>query len=66
MSPKVIAPGSPATSVLVQRPKRLDANRMPPLGTRIVDPQGTAVLEQWVQGLTSCPGPLRRRGRLTQ
>jgi uncharacterized repeat protein (TIGR03806 family) len=56
---KLIDPGSPATSLLVARPRRLDANRMPPLASSVVDESGTAVLEQWITGLTaaSCPAP---------
>jgi uncharacterized repeat protein (TIGR03806 family) len=57
-SPKIIDPGKPANSILVQRPKRLDVSRMPPLATSLVDPEGTAVLEQWVQGLAGCPAPV--------
>ncbi len=52
---KVIAPGSPATSILVQRPKHTDVLRMPPLGTLVVDPVGVGILEQWVQGMGPCP-----------
>lgn len=52
---KIVAPGSPATSVLVQRPKRTDVFRMPPLGTSVVDPLGTSVLEQWVLAMAPCP-----------
>jgi uncharacterized repeat protein (TIGR03806 family) len=52
---KIIDPGSPATSLLVARPERLDANRMPPLASSAVDEQGVALLTQWIEGLTSCP-----------
>ncbi|CAN5323784.1 hypothetical protein BH09MYX1_BH09MYX1_23710 [soil metagenome] len=55
---KVVLPGDPAKSILVQRPKRTDSFRMPPLATRVVDPTGTAVLEQWVQGFATCPSPI--------
>ncbi|MCM8757323.1 MAG: hypothetical protein NC823_02450, partial [Candidatus Omnitrophica bacterium] len=34
-SPKIIDPGKPANSILVQRPKRLDVSRMPPLATSL-------------------------------
>ncbi|HEU4538630.1 MAG TPA: hypothetical protein VFS00_31130, partial [Polyangiaceae bacterium] len=54
---KIIDPGSPATSVLSVRTRRLDANRMPPLASNVVDGPGTALLEQWIAGLddVSCP-----------
>lgn len=52
---KIVAPGDPAKSILVQRPRRTDSYRMPPVGTNVVDPLGTTLLDQWVQGLASCP-----------
>lgn len=52
---KIIAPGSAATSLLVQRPNRLGAGRMPPLASNVVDTSGVSVLTSWVNGLTSCP-----------
>ncbi len=54
---KIIAPGDPAKSLLVQRPSRLDAYRMPPLATSMVDTAGVGVLTQWVQSLSTCPAP---------
>lgn len=54
---QIITPGEPQSSALVARPRLLDANRMPPLASDVIDVQGTAVLEQWVAGLTACPGP---------
>lgn len=62
MGAKVIAPGDPAHSVLVQRPLRLDSNRMPPVASHVVDTTGTGVLSQWVMGLSSCPGPVDAGG----
>jgi hypothetical protein len=55
---KIILPGDPSKSILVQRPKRTDAFRMPPLATTAVDLTGTTLLEQWVQGLGTCPAPV--------
>jgi hypothetical protein len=37
---------------------RTNADRMPPLGTSLVDTQGAGVVQQWVQGLGTCPGPV--------
>lgn len=51
---KLIAPGQPASSVLLERMKRLDATRMPPLTTHLVDQGGTALVEQWIAGLQKC------------
>jgi uncharacterized repeat protein (TIGR03806 family) len=51
---RIIAPGSAANSVLVARMNRRDANGMPPLASSIVDSQGVALLQQWVDSLATC------------
>jgi uncharacterized repeat protein (TIGR03806 family) len=52
---KVIAPGSPEKSVLLQRMKSTAAYRMPPLARTTVDDKGTGVVEAWIKGLSGCP-----------
>jgi len=51
---RIIAPGSPANSVLVARANRRDASGMPPLASSIVDSAGVALLQQWITSLTAC------------
>jgi uncharacterized repeat protein (TIGR03806 family) len=51
---RVIAPGSAANSILINRVNRRDANAMPPLGSNQVDAAGVQLLTQWVNGLTGC------------
>jgi hypothetical protein len=51
---KVITPGNPGLSVVSLRTKSLDAYRMPPLASHVVDPVGTALLDAWITSLTSC------------
>ena len=51
---KLIVPGSPATSVTSVRMHALDAHRMPPLGTHVVDTSGAALVDDWIRSLTSC------------
>ena len=51
---RIIAPGSAANSVLVARMNRRDANGMPPLASGIVDAAGVALLQQWINSLTTC------------
>jgi len=51
----VLAPGEPDRSVLLERMERLDAYRMPPLGSSVVDEDGTALIEAWISGMTDCP-----------
>ena len=51
---RIIAPGSAASSVLVARANRRDANGMPPISSHTVDAVGVALLEQWVASLSTC------------
>ncbi|WP_394823332.1 PQQ-dependent sugar dehydrogenase [Pendulispora albinea] len=52
---KIIAPGSPGKSVLSLRVHALDAARMPPLASSLVDKAGAAVLDEWIASLAACP-----------
>jgi uncharacterized repeat protein (TIGR03806 family) len=52
---KIVAPGSPATSILSLRPHALDSTRMPPLASRAVDTAGLGVLDGWIASLAACP-----------
>jgi uncharacterized repeat protein (TIGR03806 family) len=52
---KVIAPGSPAQSVLSLRPHALGASRMPPIASNVVDAAGLGVVDDWIRGLNACP-----------
>jgi len=51
---KLIAPGSAANSIVVNRANRRDAHGMPPLGSNRVDTAGVALLTQWINGLAGC------------
>jgi uncharacterized repeat protein (TIGR03806 family) len=53
----LLVPGNPAKSLLSVRPHALDASRMPPLASHVVDTAGVAVLDQWITSLASCPLP---------
>jgi uncharacterized repeat protein (TIGR03806 family) len=53
-SARLIAPGSAANSILINRTNRRDANGMPPLGSNQVDAAGVTLLTQWVSGLAGC------------
>lgn len=52
---KLLAAGAPDKSLLTLRARAAGANRMPPLGTTIVDDKGVAVVEAWIRGVTTCP-----------
>ena len=51
---RLIAPGSSANSVVVNRANRRDSNGMPPLASNEVDADGVALLTQWINELTGC------------
>jgi uncharacterized repeat protein (TIGR03806 family) len=50
---RVILPGDASRAVLYLRMNRRDANGMPPVGSHLVDSQGTALLQQWVNGMSA-------------
>jgi len=51
---RLIAPGSPEHSLIVNRMNRRDSAGMPPLGSHTVDAQGVALVTQWIDSLTNC------------
>jgi hypothetical protein len=52
----VVAPGHARGSVLVARMRSRDPNaQMPPLGTRIPDDAGLALVERWINSLSPLP-----------
>lgn len=55
MNARLLAPGSPSTSLISLRMHALNASRMPILGTSVVDAQGTGLIDQWISSVTSCP-----------
>ncbi len=46
---RLLLPGHPEKSIISYRIHTLDLGRMPPLGTRLVDPQGTALIDAWIK-----------------
>lgn len=52
---RVIVPGNPAASALLDRMARRDARRMPPVGSNEVDEAGAALLTSWIHSLTNQP-----------
>jgi uncharacterized repeat protein (TIGR03806 family) len=54
MGAMVVAPGMPAASVTSLRMRALDANRMPPLASHVVDAAGTGLIDAWISSLTGC------------
>ncbi|MGI9328573.1 MAG: PQQ-dependent sugar dehydrogenase [Pseudomonadales bacterium] len=52
---RLLAPGDPGRSILIQRSDRLDADRMPPLAFNEIDSTGVQLLSDWVSSVTTCP-----------
>ncbi len=50
-SARIIAPGDRARSVLWERMRRLDGDRMPPVGSHVVDELGVALIGDWIDTL---------------
>lgn len=50
-----LVPGSPEQSSLSFRMHDTTNFRMPKIGSNVVDPAGTALIDEWVSSLTSCP-----------
>jgi len=52
---KIIAPGAPQSSIMSLRVHATDSKRMPPVAVTVLDPVGSAVLDDWITSLTACP-----------
>lgn len=51
----LLSPGKPDRSVLSLRMHTTDANRMPGMGSDVVDTEGTALIDQWIAAIAACP-----------
>ncbi len=51
---RIVAPGLPDNSVMLLRVEALNANRMPPLASSVVDPKGLMLLTDWIKSLKNC------------
>jgi uncharacterized repeat protein (TIGR03806 family) len=52
---RLIAPGRPDLSIAPLRMRALDANRMPPIASRVLDERGVELIEKWITSLSACP-----------
>lgn len=48
---RLIVPGDPANSLILQRMSSLESDRMPPLGSNKLDTTGIAVIRAWINNL---------------
>lgn len=53
---RLLAPGDPDRSLLLQRLTASAAHRMPPIGNERADPDGLAAVRAWIEALEGCPG----------
>lgn len=51
---RVVSAGSAASSVLSLRMHVLGADRMPAVGSYVVDPDGTSLIDAWIDSLAGC------------
>jgi hypothetical protein len=52
---RILQPGVPDRSILSLRVHATDVKRMPPLGRATVDPKGSALLDDWIRSISTCP-----------
>lgn len=55
ITPVIVAPGNPDTSVLVLRMEDLGQHRMPPLASSTVDTYAISVVRAWIRDISECP-----------
>ncbi len=48
---RLIAPGAPEKSIISLRMHAVSDVRMPPVASRLVDPEGTAMVDRWIRSL---------------
>ena len=51
----IVTPGDPDSSLIVVRMQDTGGNRMPPLGTAVVDADAVQVIRQWIASMAVCP-----------
>jgi uncharacterized repeat protein (TIGR03806 family) len=51
---RLLAPGDPNRSILLQRMRRRDSFAMPPLASSLVDEAGAQLLQSWISRQTTC------------
>jgi uncharacterized repeat protein (TIGR03806 family) len=52
-----LVPGDPSRSLLSLRMHAPEEGRMPQIGTSVIDPAGTALVDDWIRSIQDCPQP---------
>lgn len=53
---RLVAPGAPERSLVLERLTAAAVHRMPPIGNQKADPEGLAAVRAWIASLEGCPG----------
>lgn len=59
--PRIIAPGSPQRSMILERMKLEGLGRMPHIASKVVDKEGVELVEKWLASI-GAPGELEKPG----
>ena len=49
---KLVAPGDPARSMILNRMNRRGNEAMPPIGSAVIDSEGVSLISQWINELS--------------
>jgi hypothetical protein len=52
---RILAPGRPEHSMLVERMRTLESGRMPTIASIAVDERGVALVADWIRSIDRCP-----------
>jgi uncharacterized repeat protein (TIGR03806 family) len=52
---RLIRPGDPARSLVLDRMTKLDETRMPRVGSSVLDPDGVALIREWISSMKLVP-----------
>ena len=52
---RLLVPGDPSKSIIALRMNRRGVDQMPPIGSNVIDTNGVALVEAWIQSLSECP-----------
>jgi len=54
---RILAPADPARSIILARLRAESFLRMPPVGSRVIDEAGAALIQEWIMEMKDCSDP---------
>ena len=51
---RLLDPGVPEKSIIMERMKRFDVFQMPPIGRNFLDAEGILLIESWIRSMAGC------------